>query len=423
MLKKFLFIALLLGISGTGMGMLFGGMKEYSYSYSEKCPENKPFFDGKLPYWSICSLLPDGTEDKECLEKNQKAEEDHYDKHCFSCKHDKPMLILKGHEKDFERCPNRVTFYIDNYYITLLDGVPVGYSGLKKAVKAVSVLKKECPLDKPLLTIRGNCVACNELSGQIIQDCSACPNTMMSISGRCYSCDTNAIAGFPKEECQKCSDTRWFSQDTIGWAMHVNFCMPKKSSIEGRPLMAYGEVTDSPLEDTYFIRYETCDTPEIIKTDRETCDLCPGRIFTGNYCVLKDSPLGEKCERLETVFAPKEVCDLCPNRMWNNRRCTVSECPAEAPMRNKWGDCEACGASHTVEKASDCDACPYMKAGQVKDYYFCELDCPAEKPLKTRKGCKSCDDDYVIMYDQDTCALCPNRKYVDGKCVLKKENE
>ena len=410
-----------------------------TYFYSEKCPNDKPFFDGGRrgfvveipPFPEKCPLLSDGTKDKDCLEKNKKAEEDYYAEHCFSCEHDESMLIQRNQEKDIDRCQNRIT------------------------IQKYSVLKKECPPDKPIQTVSGECIACDELNGQLIQDCSICPNTMVSQSGRCYLCDTGTIAGFTKEECQKCANTRWFSQETFGWAMHVDFCVPKKSPIDGRPLMTYGEIMDLPLEDTYFIKYETCDTPNIIKTNRETCDLCPNREYKDGYCSLKD----DKSKKEEIDFCngqnhlmgvSQKVCETkCPGWSVDSESkdsdfadiLCAPTCPKETPMRNFdfhiGVRCYPCDEIHFPFSEIQCNKCPELreykegkcvfKKSPNSKYPLINLGEEIQTDWHNRyeyiSGFYKCSTSKELTTTSENCALCPNREYVDGKCILKKENK
>ena len=93
-----------------------------------------------------------------------------------------------------------------------------------------SYAKSECPQNKPIQTMDGMCISCNEVNGDLI-NCSACPDTMVSWHGGCYPCSTNAVI-FSQEECKKCSETRWFDG---------KYCIPKKSNKEGFPFVRLEE--------------------------------------------------------------------------------------------------------------------------------------------------------------------------------------
>ena len=146
----------------------------------------------------------------------------------------------------------------------------------------------------------------------------------------------------------------------------------------------------------------------------------------------------------------------------------AEECPADSPLKGKDGVCYSCDEKDEIylENEEDNSVCP-VRALRKSEYYIISIQhslnkCPPEKPFsyvkkmeshmvfeKKLEGkrwecedgvicttpagyyypviyealhrfCYSCDDQ-TFPFGKEICSKCPNREYVDGKCVLKKE--
>lgn len=159
-MKKLFLMILLLGTVSEIKAYIIEGEIVPEYYYSEECPKDRPFTNGTIDSKGI---------------------------KCVSCDYDEYggiMNIKKGHEKYFDHCRNRIT------------------------IRGTSYLKKKCPPEKPLQTVSGKCISCDQLEGDIIQDCSIC-SASMDILGRCYKCNYPEPFPSTEENCSKCPERKY----------------------------------------------------------------------------------------------------------------------------------------------------------------------------------------------------------------------
>lgn len=148
-------------VSASARSMFIEPMDLLGFVYSSNCPATKPF----IQVQTVKGL------------KEELGE-------CVGCDYGMTMNIAEGYEKDFDRCPNRIT------------------------IRGNSYLKKKCPPEKPLQTTSGKCISCDQLEGDIIQDCSICSGSI-DILGRCYKCDYPNPFPSTEENCSKCSERKY----------------------------------------------------------------------------------------------------------------------------------------------------------------------------------------------------------------------
>ena len=142
-MKKLILIALFLMVPKIGHAVRMGCdtiSLEVSYVYSLKCPKERPLMEISLE--DFCGSIRNKKETGKCVD----------------CNYPDSIKILKGHEKDFDICPNRK--------------IQESYG------KTYSVLK-ECPAN----TFRSyypsySCVSCNNEYPQSAtqEECSKCSN-------------------------------------------------------------------------------------------------------------------------------------------------------------------------------------------------------------------------------------------------------
>ena len=202
---------------------------------------------------------------------------------CVGCDSEKHLMIREGHEKDFEICSNRET---------------IGDDALK-----LSILK-DCPSNAPMRDINGDCIPCDYIHFLMAdkEECQKCPNRVFGTDevwsngvcelkecppeaplkdkNECLSCDrTGLVLSVDKEMCQKCSET---------YAWYRGKCVPVvDTAFDDSPLidLEYAFM----MEESHFERYvtEDCDVADPILTTRQNCDQCPNREYKNGRCVLK----------------------------------------------------------------------------------------------------------------------------------------
>ena len=204
----------------------------------------------------------------------------------------------------------------------------------------------------------------------------------------------------------------------------------------------------------------SCDELEVLVLEKEhkaDFDRCPNRETVGTGDLLrsrlkecpKSHPLRDHWGSCRSCEDPKAIslenktdCDVCPNRqteewMKDRYRCSLKKCPADFPLFDN-RDCLACDSPYvTYDDKETCEKCPNRQY----------MDPPARN---LRKGCylKPKDESrplfctgYYVVYDSgsshnpqlfypcddkediwtvpEVCAKCPNRDYIDGKCVFR----
>jgi len=219
-------------------------------------------------------------------------------------------------------------------------------------------------------------------------------------------------------------------------------CSPEKpfkgSGAYDRECRSCDELESMMLEKEHKADFERCSNRETVGTGnllRSRLKECP-----------KSHPLRDhwgscrSCEELENIYLENKTdCDVCPNRQteewWRDSyRCRLKECPADFPLFDN-GDCLACDSPYvTYDDKETCEKCPNR---QYRD--------PPARNL--RKGCYlkpknesyplfdmgfflidfqhrsqyfyPCDTKEDIWTVPEVCAKCPNRDYIDDKCVFR----
>ena len=116
------------------------------------------------------------------------------------------------------------------------------------------------------------------------------------------------------------------------------------------------------------------------------------------------------------------------------------ECPVDKPMK-KNGNCYPCEERDNLFSGEECNKCPKFRKFEdglciftkspypdlplfhIQEYTVvcpeCIEECESCVPeLISRTVFSSCDDNEIVPANKEDCALCPNRKYENGKCLL-----
>ena len=258
-----------------------------------------------------------------------------------------------------------------------------------------------CPKDKPFLTTTFGVLRCVSCAAEFpmhfdpkdAEDFKICHNrmTMGSVSylkqcpperplntyDGCKACNNGAVAVWPiddKNGCSACKDT---------YEMRVGQCVLKTA----KPLIEIGCGDARSYE---------CSTIRAVDTSKENCDLCPNRFFDA----------------------------------WKNGegRCVLKQCPQNM-IQTEYGNCVFCDENFIVTSEAECQKCSnhqylegvcFTKDGSfiggygMNDICDCRCHSTGMKVLKY-----SCNDPNAYEVSKQSCALCSNREYVDGKCRLK----
>ena len=167
---------------------------------------------------------------------------------CMGCDTKTPMLIEKGHKKDFEICHNRVT---------------IGNTSYLKTGNGLEVWEEEERRWNP----------CKEV---ILYEAYA-PEEKIA-----YYMD---VLEMEEKDCALCAPYRIYEDGE---------CVLVKSPLLERPLIQKKAVAFdddwNPVNYSYYLR--TCDTKESdVKALPEDCEKCPNREYKDGFCVLKKQGL------------------------------------------------------------------------------------------------------------------------------------
>lgn len=216
---------------------------------------------------------------------------------------------------------------------------------------------KKCPENKPLRNWEYGCVSCD------VQE------------------QVHPVKG--EEDCSVCRDMRKMYQDGL--------CVLNKSPDSQRPLV----VND---EENNYAQLFSCEELMPLATTKENCDMCANRLY----------------------YTEKELCSLrCENDQVATQFGCVSRNEKVFALLNS-SDCDEF-SGYTLKK----DICV------LKGYFFIQhfeqyrkFDggtviwqnvMPQENVLKAI----DCQEKMDVWASQEACALCDNRKYEDGWCLLK----
>ena len=198
-MKKLLFVLLLFSFP------VLAWYPKEDYSYSPKCPSDKPIMSETTKECFSCDYTGSFTSRRNIGWKFQKLSDEVCAREvCF--------------EKYVDVCSNRETFIISYF---------AGDIGTFASVN----LLKECPSDKPFRTLDG-CLSCDDLLNRRVlhvEDCSICSNRFSSKNGEhvycalqqcplnyfkswnsCFSCGEAGVIRVEKQaDCEVCSNREY----------------------------------------------------------------------------------------------------------------------------------------------------------------------------------------------------------------------
>ena len=309
----------------------------------------------------------------------------------------------------------------------------LGYSIVAQASQ--EPVLASCPPERPLLSQKGGCYACDELKsfnvaynadcsnlcqqsdgtylrvskGNVcrLKDCPSgtvrskshfgphcivekpCPSDrpLLSKDGECYACDElNAIKLQNEEDCEtKCLVDGQPSRNQSYWGCSLNQCP----------------------EGTYKDGFEKCVLEPTI---------CPAshplREKNGCYSCQYEKALDMDPDDIEKCLTACVDENNQPLRqIYRHFGCGVKSCPPDKPLLAN-GQCYACDEAEAVI-AKNCEVCSDVRQTiRAMDEKYCVLKtCPTDKPLIAFDGsCYSCDKPETVYVTSGTCkSACPNR--------------
>lgn len=380
----------------------------------KECPSDNPMRE----YHGTCSRNDiHGTTDWECAQipNTQFFEDKDGSKGTctLGCPEDKPIKITEDRSNEF-KC-----FSCDD-----TDALDVGYRygndnclqcpNRELKDRTICVLKGECPKEFPIRDERGACRAPDD----------PLPITFVNPNGGkrgSYSSRTKGAGDYQKEQCDKYPE-RTYVRLHPDKAYDYEYGCILKTCPKDKPMRI-----DSGCY--------SCATDRKLKTDEQTCQLCPNRIMYGNLCSLpcpKDKPLADKEGRChscdenepnETIDSPN--CSVCPNRYSVHTKYSdicLLKCPEDKPLRDEYGKCHSCEEVARIHVASEevCQICPNRVGMPTLPDNSCVL-CSKDKPQLDADGnCHACLDPEKFQVKETLKNMCQTeREIVDGYSVLK----
>ena len=354
------------------------GFISSNYCRLKKCPENKPFYEENWN-WSGCKNCQDEP-------KHIKKEE------CEQCPN---MRWIEGSgcapDKADKMYYNGGILFPNGAKDYLVGGSPpfaIECDSEKwQLCEAVETSEKECSKCSYTYMKDGFC----HMDGW--KKINACPEGYIrNACGFCIPCDEVNGDKLLKEECEKCP-------------YHVfnnGYCNRNGSPDPTLLLVAHEDGDNGRVRESY----HSCDTDERISTTKEHCDKCPNRIYVKDFCILKECPAGKvmgvyyECTSCKTILyyrpiTKKEECLKCSNLVFKDGQCLykISQDPGRRLVYtfedSRWLSTNKEGV--TI-------------GGWEDVWLWNQTDCNEPDNVKTTK---------------EYCDACPNREYIDGKCILK----
>lgn len=258
---------------------------------------------------------------------------------------------------------------------------------------------------------------------------------------QCYSCDGPlAFIVGSMESCSYLCPNRTVNTEGSG-AMWINYNCALKECPKNRPFAALNgscfaskeEAEDNPFEyntdNIYVPNAPLYDVNRSIAKD----GICPPDkpLLSDNACY--------DCETKTGLSISAEECARCPNRVYKTYPklgysvCEL-ECPADKPLKNWDDECYSCDEKLIVRLDTHCnieedceDICPnrtilYFIVGNIQSI----PNCPPDKPLMDREGiCYPCDAPIAIgleLNERLCTQACPKqRAMINGYCQLLKK--
>ncbi len=239
-----------------------------------------------------------------------------------------------------------------------------------------------------------------------------------------FGCNSNIVFESTKEECDTCS----------GRVYENGLCIKENSS--GRFV---GNV------ECGYSAYFNCDFIIGVGASEEECNKCPNRKMDGVWCRLKECPLGYfsqyehtlsdciSCDEVHAVRRYSSEClKKCPNREIGgiHNRCVLKECP-ENHIKDVYGNCIYCSEKirHPIRTTTEeCSKCEYLKfmgedlctpiSRQDNSFWFYN-EAYTHDWSSSEFYNISCDRDVCVKTTQEECALCKDRYYSNGYCLLR----
>ena len=244
--------------------------------------------------------------------------------------------------------------------------------------------------------------------------------------GECYSCDAIDAIKTTESECQRCSN-RLFDDNK-------DICLSKNGP------------RDLFFDDNGVIH--SCKEYSAVITSKEECVKCvdedgkptrkiseKGLCIPLNYeanritKIVDVSGVYHSCSEDRPFTTSPEECGKCEDENGNPMRkmywvnCGLIKCSSDKVLSD-FGYCEPCSQYRPFKaSAKECAKCKDKAGNPTRKMYrdMCGLvECPHGEIMNTSGFCYSCSEKNPFIVPKQECIRCPNRKYEDGLCVLKK---
>ena len=279
----------------------------------------------------------------------------------------------------------------------------ISFSGWTDAIILSYHLSEKCPADKPFLGSYGGCRGCDELESLMLDDeedtanfevcqnreivkvndwgpfrsrLKKCPTSypVRDLWDNCVSCDNpQQIIIRNEKDCKICSERKtekWMDND---YSCYLTKCSEKYPLYDNKECLA-------------------CDAPYWTHNDKETCEKCPNRQYIPSGITLYTgvNEHGDKIvgKTLSGCYLKQKI-DGLPLFEIDTKTEVVEPNPQKEGKR--------------------------IYIGSVKFY-------PHQQHVTQHFwSCDEAPDNIQTL--PEVCAKCPNREYMDGKCILKKEGK
>ena len=312
----------------------------------------------------------------------------------------------------------------------------------------------KCCAENQFLNKNGSCVTCNSAGNYYTEgskaECSKCENRVhgFNLNDKCMlKCDT--VGTYTEDKplanidgvCHACDYSGSINLGTWGDNSRCVQLCPNRTLLNGQYCVINVCSGETPLVNTSG-QCRACDLKSILPKQDNCETACPGiRQNTSNGCELIGCPDGYFKQKDGTcvscgdsgnyyTFSTKAECDKCENRVHGfnyNDKCmlkcdTVGTYTEDKPLANIDGVCHACDYSGSINLGTwgDNTRCSKLCPNRALSGSSCvRKSCPTERLLMGTDGaCYQCNIALSIQTTAENCALCINRTYKDGYCIL-----
>ena len=324
---------------------------------------------------------------------------------CYTC--DDTSGVGYTYKADCVRCPNRYWVGKNGSYGTC-SLCPEG----GKVNASQTGCDYECGFNQFLNTQTGQCTSCLD-KGSVIssqEECNQCSENRFWQYNytKCFSCDEASGVGYTsKDECLKCENRYWVGTSTTSGSC---FLCPEPGKVNANKDLCEFDCGADKFLNPQTGECTSCSLSGAFVSSQEECNQCPtSRFWQYNYTKCFS------CNEAGGVgYTSKEECFKCDNRYWVgtvNYSGNCFSCPEGGKLNADRTRCEfECGENQFLNpQTGQCTSCS-LSSSLVSSQEECNQCSGTRFWQYNYTKCFSCEEKTTVGYvSKDECLSCPNR--------------